>query len=362
MRPSQSLPPVPSGSKRPAPAAALFAAAALAASVLFPSCSGHARPIFALDEAFAAARPGLAAGLDKGRHLGLGPLGLFGAALVIPVALTDGAGKALDAAMAESKRSGKSCALFTSPLIAKAIIAAGAWSGDPPLFVPEWHSAAVPSAALPGLWSATTDPIPAYRQAGSAAGSFVASLSKGGGSPSCGLLFAEAPSRPRAAMAAFAAAYAEASEGRPLYVRELGGSKEEGGAQGKSPQAPEGAAAETAVAELLGSDIRVLFVALGPDSSAAIRAAARPGLAGGADFPYPAAPPSLAFMIVPDDSGLVRALFSEYRAQLAGARGGDARSIPSLLVAGDWAGSVPSGKLEFKRFLENAALRAKGSR
>jgi hypothetical protein len=347
---------------------ASIALAASAASLLLSSCPGHARPIVALDEAFSAARPALAALLDGDRGLGVGPLGLFGGPLVASVALSDGAGAALDAALAEQKRSGKPGVLITSPLIAKAIAGGGAWSGLPPLLVPEWHSEAVPGEAVPGasrpgLWSATSDPIPAYRAAGSAAGAFVAALSKMGGSPSCGLLFTEAPSRPRAALTSFAAAYAEASEGRPLYVRELGGAAAEAsGSQGKAPQPAIGAEAEAAVAELLGSDIRVLFVALGPDSSAAIRAAARPGLALGADFPYPEDPPTLAFKIIPDDSGLARALVSEYRAILGGARGGEARTIPSLLVAGAAAGSIRAGKPDFRLFLENAALRAKGTR
>jgi hypothetical protein len=339
------------------PITAAGAFAALAACFLLSSCPGHARPVLALDEAFSAARPSLAALLDRDRGFGVGPFGLLGGPLVASIALSEGAGAALDASHAEQRRSGKPGALVTSPLVAKAIVGGGAWSGDPPLLVPEWKGEAVP-----GLWSAASDPIPAYRAAGSAAGAFVAALSKIGGSPSCGLLFSEAPSRPRAALASFAAAYADASEGRPLYVRELGTAAEASESQGKTVQPSAGAAAEAAVAELLGSDIRVLFVALGPDSSAAIRAAARPGLALGADFPYPEAPPALAFRIISDDQGLARALVSEYRAILGGARGGEARAIPSLLVAGAAAGSIRAGKPDFRLFLENAALRAKGAR
>jgi hypothetical protein len=352
--------------RRP-PFAADIVLAATAACFLLSSCPGHARPVVAFDEAFSAARPALATLLDGDRDFGVGPFGLLGGPLVASVALSEGAGTALDSVLAEQKRSGKPGALLTSPLIAKAIVGGGAWSGDPPLFVPEWHSEAVPGEAMPqasqpGLWSANSDPIPAYRAAGSAAGAFVAALSKIGGSPSCGILFSEAHSRPRAALTAFASAYADASEGRPLYVRELGGAAEAAGSQGKAPQPAVGAAAEAAVAELLGSDIRVLFVALGPDASAAIRAAARPGLALGADFPYPEDPPALAFRIIPDDPGLARALVSEYRAMLGGARGGEARAVPSLLVAGAAAGSVRAGKQDFRLFLRNAALRAKGPR
>jgi hypothetical protein len=359
MRSHGSPPDLPPRPNRPAAAitAVAIAAAALATNALLVSCAAEVRPVVALDEAFVATRPGLAAGLQDSRALGAGLWGLFGGPRVVSVALTEGAGKALDATIAEGTHNGKPGILITSPLIAKAIIGGGAWSGDPPLLVPEWRGSPVP-----GLWSATTDPIPAYRAAGAAAGAFVAALSKSGGSPSCGVLFSETPSRPRAALAAFAAAYADASEGRPLYVRELDGGYEATAAQGKQPQPSASGAAEEAVAELLGSDIRVLFVALGPDAGAAIRAAARPGLAIGADFPFPETSRSLSFRISPDDSALVRELVSERRALRGGARGGETRAVPALLSAGAQASSVRAGKLDFRRFLEDAALRAKGSR
>jgi hypothetical protein len=351
--------------------------AALAAIALLASCSGQARPVVALDEAFTASRPALALLLNQGWGLGSFPFGLFASPAISSVKLTEGAGKALDAAMAERKRSGKPGALITSPLIAKALVGGGAWSGDPPILVPEWHSAAVPSEAMPseavpgaavpgeavpGLWIAVSDPIPAYRAAGSAAGSYLAALAGEGGSPSCGFLYSESPSRPRAALNAFAAAYAEASEGMPLYVRELGEAGQSASSPEKSPPPPAGSAAEAAVAELLGSDIRLLFIALGPDSIAAIRAAARPGLAVGADFPYPEPPPSLAFRIVPDDYGLARALVSEYRALRGGSKAGETRYVPSLLEVGAPAAAIRAGRLDLKGFLGNAALRAKGTR
>jgi len=319
-----------------------------------------------LDEAFTEARPGLAARLQNGSLFGDGPAGVLHQALIVPVTMAEGAGKALDSAIAEKKRSGRTTVLATSPLIAKAILGSGTWSGDPPLLVPEWHG---PEA--PGLWTASTDPVPAYRAAGSAAGAFVAALSKEGGSPSCGVLFSEAPSRPRAALTAFASAYADASEGRPLYVRELvediaagaGGSPPSKGRDAGSNSAS--GDAKAAATELLGSDIRVLFVALGSSSGAAIDAAARPGLAIGADFPAPEPPASLAFRILPDDLSLATALATERRALrgpdaadgLKAARGGASEAVPALLVAGASSGAIRVGKLDFAYFLSEAAKR-----
>jgi hypothetical protein len=163
-------------------------------------------------------------------------------------------------------------------------------------------------------------------------------------------------------LAAFAAGYAESSEGRPLNIREIDEGNASSPSEGKALQSSGSGAAEAAVADLLRSDARVLFIALGPHSEAAIKAAERPGLAVGADFPYPETSRSLAFRIAPDDSALVRALASELRELRGSAAKSDARAIPALLSAGPRAGSIRAGKLDFKRFLENAALRAKGSR
>ncbi len=319
------------------------------------------RAVVALDEAFASARPGLADRLEKGP--------ILGGSVVSRVPMAEGAGRALDTARAEAKRSGKPVALVTSPLLAKAILASGSWGGDPFLLVPELRGEAVSGPARPGLWTAVTDPLPAYGSAGEASGAFIAALSVEGGSPSCGILFSEAPSRPRAALTAFAAAYAEASEGRPLYVRELG----EPGSPGDS------ASADAAAKELLGSDIRVLFIALGASSGAAIRAAARPGLVLGADFPAPESPSSLAFRVVPDDEGLAKALDSSRRGlggTALGAAGGST-AVSALLLPGPPASVARIGRLDFAAFLsaaaplgvpggktglEGAALRAKASR
>ena len=326
----------------------------------------------ALDEAFSAARPGLAAKLQDPAFFGLGPAGLFHRPLIVPVALSDGAGKALDAAAAEEKRSGSPAILIASPLIAKAILANGTWTGDPALLVPEWPGETLPGQAPSGLWTAITDPLPAYKAAGSAAGAVLAALGKAGGTPSCGVLFSEAPSRPRAALDAFAAAYAEASGSLPLKIRELS----EGGTDNPISGQPRGAAGapssegatQAAVAELLGSDIRVLFIALGSASGAAIKAAARPGLAIGADFPVPEPPETLAFRIFPDDDAIAKALADERRSILVRIRerggiprpgdgAGETKDLPALIAAGPSAKAIRVGGRDFGYFLSEALKR-----
>ena len=332
-------------------------AAGAAAVILLASCSARTRPIVALDEAFAETRPGLSALLQDDRTWGFGPFDGLGKPVVVPIALTESPGMALDAANAERKRRGIGTAIVASPLVAKAIVEGGYWSGDPPLVVPEWRGSPVQ-----GLRSVATDPIPAYRAAGWAAGAFIAALARGGGSPSCGLVFSEAPARPRAALAAFAEAYSEASEGGSIQVRELEKDEATSEAPGTAPRPSAGGKAEAAVAELLGSDMRILFVALGRDAEAAIRAAAKPDLAVGADFPYPEAPPSLAFRIVPDDSAMQKAVVLELRAPRGGSYGAAPKAIPALLVAGAGASSIRAGKADLRSLVEGAALRAKGPR
>jgi hypothetical protein len=345
----------------------------LVSALLFAACAqGDRQPrvVVALDEAFAAARPALAHRLESSSVFGLGPAGLFGPPLVVNVTMVEGAGKALDLALAEKRRSGKPIVLVASPLIAKAILNGGTWAGNPPLLVPEWRG-----ARAPGLWTVSTDPLPAYGAAGAAAGAFVAALSKEGGLPSCGVLFSEAPSRPRAALTAFAAAYAGASAGRPLYVRELGEQASAAISDGehkKKGSIPISAtsAAEAAVKALLGSDIRVLFLALGPDSGAAIRSATRSGLVIGADFPSPESPKSLAFRILPDDTALARALGQERMALRFDSRGNEgegsstrasgSKTVPALLVPGPAARDIEVGKLDFASFLSETPWQRRG--
>ena len=315
----------------------------------FASCAQSwisPRAVVALDEAFSAARPTLASKLESRFQFGDGPAGIFHPAIIVHVAMTEGAGKALDAALAEKKRSGKQVVLVASPLIAKAVINGGAWSGDPPLLVPEW-----PGKESPGLWTVSTDPLSAYNAAGAAAGAYIAALAKEGGVPSCGVLFSEAPSRPRAALVAFTSAYAESSGNKTLLLRELGGPKDKKTMSGSATSA-----AEAAVKELLGSDIRVLFIALGAESGATIRSAARSGLVLGADFSDLDPPASLAFRIHPDDIGVAGALDQVRRTVSFSGHGmgtGGSRMVPALLIPGPAAQERRVGKFDFAFFLSD---------
>jgi hypothetical protein len=375
--------------------AAPAAIAALAAAFVLASCAPRPRPIVSLDEAFVETRPFLSELLLDGRDWGIGPFSGVGRPRVVPVPLAKSPAAAIDAANEELKRCGSATAIIASPLVAKAIAEGGAWSGSPALLVPGWRG-----KALPGLWALETDPIPAYRAAGAAAGAYTAALGKSGGSPSCGILYSEAPTRPRAALTAFTEAYAESSGGRTLEVRELEADGEEAPIQGASQGGPQGGGpggpppgapppggpppggpggapgpgqgagasppakgrAEAAVAELLGSDMRLLFVALGRDAGTAIQAAARPGLAIGADYPYPEAAPFLAFRIIPDDPAIKKTLVSRLKTLRDGSQKGGADAIPALLIADPPAGSIRAGETTLKNLVEISALRVKGYR
>jgi hypothetical protein len=337
---------------------ALAKAAAIGAAILLlSSCSSKQRPVVALDEAYAATRPALAALLQDDRGWGSGLFASVGGPIVVPIALAQSPGIALDAAVAESKRCGLETPLVASPLVAKATLEGGAWSGEPPLFVPDWRGRE-PS----GLWGFTTDPVPAYRAAGSAAGAYIAALAKAGGAPSCGIIYEESPARPRGALDAFAGAFAERSEGGILNIRELRKDDEGPAVSGATRDPAADQKAEAAVAELLGRDVRVLFVALGAEAGAAIRAAARPGLAIGADFPYPESPPALAFRIVPNDRAILKNMISSIEALRGGSRGGKIELIPAVLVPEARAGSFRTGKTTLKSLVEESALYVKDSR
>jgi hypothetical protein len=268
------------------------------------------------------------------------------------VRLDESAGKALDLAQAEGKRSGKRVFLVTSPLVAKAIVGGQSWAGDPALLVPEWLGNSVD-----GLTSAATNPVPAYAAAGEAAGAFISALAQESGQPSCGVVYSESPSRPRAAMSAFAEAYSNASDGKPLYVREIS----ETAPSGSGSVAVPSDAAASAVKELLGSDIRVLFVALGSSSSAAVDAAQRPGLAIGTDSVSSAAS-SLAFSILPNDEGLAEAIAAaqkQLRRSGPSVGQGATVSVPALLIAGPAARTLRAGKEDFASFLAATLSRRK---
>jgi hypothetical protein len=275
----------------------------LAGALSALSCARSADLVVALDETFAAARPSLAAALEN-----LRPPGFERRALRI--SLQESPARVLDY-LNRLARDRHQVVLVASPLLASALL-----SGDEfgrtsdvgpssasygldtmPLIVPEGSL-----AADSGAVSVDTDPIPAFRAAGRACGAYIAAIkAERGGAPSCGIVYASSPSRPRSTIEAFAAAYGAASDAAPLLVRELPATI--------SPNAPNTESeAQAAVEELLGSDMRILFVAAGGSTLAALKVALNPDLVLGAELSGPSSPPYLAFRIVPNDLGLARAV------------------------------------------------------
>lgn len=298
------------------------------------SCAdvGRERRVIVLDEAFVAAYPELTALLRSPSAFG-GQRAFSSRTVSAPlvISLSQSPGLALDA-VREAEGGKPGSALFvTSPLIASALIGGGVWKGHPSLLVPEWRGEIVP-----GLISARTDPVPAYRAVGAALGAYTAHLARDGGSPSCGVLFSEGPLRPREAIEAFIHAYADASAGARPLVRELVASStapeavpDDAAPTSADNRAPSRSLSpEEAVNELLGSDIRTLFIALGPDTIAAVRAASRPGLALGADYADPSADSALAFRILPDWRGIATSLVKRPSSSV----GGGTEAATTILV------------------------------
>ena len=262
-----------------------------AAALILASCASKGTVILALDEAFSAARPGLA------RELNGGP-GRAYRLRTFPIKLSDAPGDVL-AKLEEAKKNGeKPITLIASPLLAAAL--PGPWRGtgaeesclgDTNLLIPEFRGILPAEHQSPGsFFYARSDPLPAYATAGAACGEYIVSLKTSEGStPACAILFRESAARPRVALEAFTDAYAKASDGSAPIVRELTSDEDQ--------------EAEAAVRELLGADIRLLFVALGGAGNAAIRAAAGPDAIIGADFPGLKPPAALTFRVKPDDRG-----------------------------------------------------------
>jgi hypothetical protein len=349
--------------------AALLGAAALGLA----SCSGGGgyRAVVALDEAFVAAYPSLATEMEKPTAFG----SLIEAALgwtpkPTIVSLSQGAAPALDAVRDAGARSHRPVALVASPLIASALLGGGSWQGEPPLLVPEWRG-----RPEPGMLTVSTDPVPAYRAAGAALGAYTSALAREGGAPVCGILFSEGPARPRAALEAFASGYNETSTGSGLLVRELAASEGAVPAPEQtdpaaapngvrdSPRNPAAASGpEGAVQEMLGSDIRVLFIAIGADSPVAARAATRPGLAVGADYPDREGLRALAFRVEPDSKAVARTIIRRLKT-LSGSSGADREAsilVPARLVIEAPAEAAKAGGLSLASFLRGAG--AGGSR
>jgi hypothetical protein len=255
-------------------------------------------------------------------------------------------------------------ALVASPLIAAALLGGGVWEGSPPLLVPEWRG-----KPAQGMRTAATDPISAYRRAGAALGTYLAGIAREGGSPACGILFSEGPARPRSALQAFAEGYSETSGGVRLLVRELPASSS-GASPDQNPagtnEAPPGDARsasakplgpEESVREMLGADLRALFIALGPETVVAVRAASRPGLALGADYPDPSGLKALAFRIAPDSDGIVRALARELDALGEGGIEAPGIAVPAKLEVESAASALRAGDRTLAAILRSAGSR-----
>jgi hypothetical protein len=258
--------------------------AALAAVILLSSCSG--RVFVGLDEAFAAARPGLASELEKSCG------GLSGSRYA-----TISLGSGPSGLLAEVSRL-RPEVVVTSPLFAQALLsaqkagadgngAADGLIGGARFVVAEWRG------PLPeGVCSAATSSLQAFRRAGAASGAFIKALRASQGSETEGaILFSPSPERPREACDAFVEAFSGAA-GFPPLLREVA----------------DGAAAQTGLEELLGSDLGLLFVASGSSGPDLCAKAARPSLAIGIALNSEEAYPDAAFCVFPDEKALASTL------------------------------------------------------
>lgn len=289
--------------------------------LILPACSGRPeiglgpRAFVGLDEAFAAARPGLAQALKRGSG------GLFRARYAV-VPLEEGPQGLLERA----SRSG-SKVLVTSPLFAEALSSSG-WRGR--IVAAEWRG------PLPaGLWAASTDAAAGFRRAGRAAGSYLRALRAAqGGEAEGALLFLPSPDRPAEARDAFVAAFSAAA-GFPPLVREVS----------------DEASARAGLEELLGSDLGLLFLASGSLGPSLAAMADRPSLAIGIAANDEAAYPLAAFGLYPDEEGLAQALRGLEAAPPSGA---SLVLVPPSLAAGPSAELHRAGEMSFARFVQDA--------
>ena len=327
------------------PALLSLALALAVAALCLGGCRRNSAPVL-LDEAFVAARPGLASSF---RSLQGGVLGKGGAYAEIglargPEELVGEVRKAGFAAVGQGRG-----AIVTSPLLAAALVAGekalglgGSMAegggiqalGGLGLVVPEWQG-----GPLPQVTPVNTEPSKAFESAGRAAGAFIAALRRSGqASATGGLLFRETPSRGREALEAFSRGFLAAAGVEPAIE-----------VLGKGETMDESVAS---VGRLLAVDLRIVLVATGRDARAACKALDRPGLAVGIESPDPADWPRSAFAIVPDDRGLARAAIAaaERLGKAPGSRLGDI-GVPALLLAYPGAGSFPAGDADLGRLL-----------
>ncbi len=307
------------------------------ACLALASCSRGAPILVALDEAFVAARPELAAGLSKLRALGR-------RTVFIQPGLGEGPGRVL----VEMDRLGsggeRPAALIASPYLAAGLCdEKGPISslGQTALIAVEW-----PRPALEGLSEIRTLATPAYEAAGRASGSFIAALAASGGKLACGVVYLESPARPSEALEAFSRAFREASNGAALLVRKL-----EGG-RAKDEDGDLRQQAETAVTGLLESDVRVIFIAAGQATATALAAAARPGIALGADQGGLLPLTGLAFRIRPDEAALAR---EAARMALRARESSPGRAeVPSILETEPGAKALKAGGRGLDYFIARA--------
>ena len=337
------------------PAALLLMAMALAAGALFlTGCRQGSAPVL-LDEAFVAARPGLASSFRslQGRILGKGgayaEIGLARG----PEELVEEARKAGFAAVGQGRG-----AIVTSPLLAAALVAGeralgleGSQArargiqalGGLGLVVPEWLG-----GPQPPITPVNTEPAKAFEAAGRAAGAFIAALRRSGQeSATGGILFRGTPSRGRAALEAFSRGFLATAGVEPaIEILGEGDTMDESGAS---------------VGRLLAVDLRIVLVATGRDARAACKALDRPGLALGLEGPDPAAWPRSAFAIVPDEAGLARAAIAaaERLGKAPGSALGDI-AVPALLLAYPAARSFQAGDTDLGRLLAAEGARRSG--
>ena len=327
------------------PALLSLALALAVAALCLGGCRRNSAPVL-LDEAFVAARPGLASSF---RSLQGGVLGKGGAYAEIglargPEELVGEARKAGFAAVGQGRG-----AIVTSPLLAAALVAGekalglgGSMAegggiqalGGLGLVVPEWQG-----GPLPQVTPVNTEPSKAFESAGRAAGAFIAALRRSGqASATGGLLFRETPSRGREALEAYSRGFLAAAGVEPAIE-----------VLGKGETMDESVAS---VGRLLAVDLRIVLVATGRDARAACKALDRPGLAVGIESPDPADWPRSAFAIVPDDRGLAQAAIAaaERLGKAPGSRLGDI-GVPALLLAYPGAGSFPAGDADLGRLL-----------
>jgi len=352
------------------PALLSLALALAVAALCLGGCRRNSAPVL-LDEAFVAARPGLASsfrslqggvlgkggayaeiGLARGpeelvgeaRKAGFAAVGQGRGAIVGPEELVGEARKAGFAAVGQGRG-----AIVTSPLLAAALVAGekalglgGSMAegggiqalGGLGLVVPEWQG-----GPLPQVTPVNTEPSKAFESAGRAAGAFIAALRRSGqASATGGLLFRETPSRGREALEAFSRGFLAAAGVEPAIE-----------VLGKGETMDESVAS---VGRLLAVDLRIVLVATGRDARAACKALDRPGLAVGIESPDPADWPRSAFAIVPDDRGLAQAAIAaaERLGKAPGSRLGDI-GVPALLLAYPGAGSFPAGDADLGRLL-----------